>query len=402
MYRPSLEVLEDRLTPSFGWGGYLSEPPPGVEWAPPPPLFADFTSDGILDRLSNSFGWVAVEPGLGDGSFGDPIISDLFAGSLAVADFNGDGRLDVVGANAAVWGPDDAFGGVQLGRGDGTFYGLEYFGVPWDPWAIGTVDVNADGQMDVVIHGNVYDPGYPYSREAFEVLINDGNWPPRPRSLRIGNATVTEGNTGTTAANFTVTLSEASTETVTVAYATGNGDAFAGSDYQAVSGTLTFAPGETSKTITVQVNGDRLGEPNQKFVVNLSNPTNATISDGYSEGTIVDDEPRVRISDVTQSEGLKGQKSLFTFTVTLSAAYDEPVTMSYRTVNGTAKSSEDYLSKSGTLTFAPGETTKTITIEVKGDSKKEANETFYLDLFGLSGNALFTKNRGLGTILNDD
>jgi hypothetical protein len=56
----------------------------------------------------------------------------------------------------------------------------------------------------------------------------------------------------------------------------------------------------------------------------------------------------------------------------------------------------------GTLSFAPGETTKTITIEVKGDSKKEANETFYLDLFGLSTNALFTKSRGLGTILNDD
>jgi len=54
------------------------------------------------------------------------------------------------------------------------------------------------------------------------------------------------------------------------------------------------------------------------------------------------------------------------------------------------------------LTFAPGETTKTITIEVKGDFKKEADKTFFLDLFGLSGNALVTKNRGLGTILNDD
>jgi hypothetical protein len=61
-----------------------------------------------------------------------------------------------------------------------------------------------------------------------------------------------------------------------------------------------------------------------------------------------------------------------------------------------------YVAKSGTLTFAPGETTKTITIEVKGDSKKEANETFYLDLFDNSSNSLFTKNRGIGTILNDD
>jgi len=70
---------------------------------------------------------------------------------------------------------------------------------------------------------------------------------------------------------------------------------------------------------------------------------------------------------------------------------------------GTAKTSEyDYVAKSGTLTFAPGETTKTITIEVKGDNKKEANETYYLDLFGNSGNSLFTKNRGIGTILNDD
>jgi hypothetical protein len=77
--------------------------------------------------------------------------------------------------------------------------------------------------------------------------------------------------------------------------------------------------------------------------------------------------------------------------------------MPFGTVNGTAKTSDsDYVAKTGTLAFAPGETSKTITIEVKGDSKKEANETFYLDLFRNSGNSLFTKNRGLGTIMNDD
>jgi hypothetical protein len=62
----------------------------------------------------------------------------------------------------------------------------------------------------------------------------------------------------------------------------------------------------------------------------------------------------------------------------------------------------DYVAKTVTLTFAPGETTKTITIEVKGDSKREADEMFYQDLSGLSSNALFSKNRGRGTILNDD
>ena len=106
---------------------------------------------------------------------------------------------------------------------------------------------------------------------------------------------------------------------------------------------------------------------------------------------------------MTKAEGRNGHTTLFTFTVTLSAAYDQAVTMSYRTVDGTAKTSDqDYVAKTGTLTFAPGETTKTITIVVNGDSKKATNETFYLDLFGNSGNSLFTKYRGIGTILNDD
>ena len=106
---------------------------------------------------------------------------------------------------------------------------------------------------------------------------------------------------------------------------------------------------------------------------------------------------------MTKKEGNGKKTTLFTFTVTLSAAYDQAVTVSFRTADGTATTSDnDYVAKTGTLTFAPGETSKAITIEVKGDSKKEADETFYLDLFGLSSNALFTNSRGIGTILNDD
>jgi hypothetical protein len=190
---------------------------------------------------------------------------------------------------------------------------------------------------------------------------------------------------------------------VTVHYATADITAVAGSDYTAAAGNVTIPAGQASRTFTVAVKGDRLAEPNETFVVNLTSPTNATIADAQGIGTIVDNEPRISISDVSKKEGKKGDTTLFTFTVTLSAAYDQAVTTSFRTVDGTAKSSDsDYLTKAGTLTFKPGETTKTITIEVKGDSKKEANETFYLDLFGNSGNSLFTKKRGLGTILNDD
>jgi hypothetical protein len=138
-------------------------------------------------------------------------------------------------------------------------------------------------------------------------------------------------------------------------------------------------------------------------VVNLTAATGANITDSQGVGTIVDDEPRISISDVSKLEGKKGKTTQFTFTVTLSAAYDQPVTVSFQTVNGTARTGDnDYVARTGTLTFAPGETTKTITVEVKGDSKREANETFYLDLFELSSNALFTKKRAIGTIWNDD
>jgi hypothetical protein len=216
--------------------------------------------------------------------------------------------------------------------------------------------------------------------------------------------TVTEGNAGTRAATFTVTLSAPYAQPVTVQYATANGTATAGSDYQAArSGTLSIPAGQTMGTITVPVIGDRLPESDETFFVNLSGATNATIADGQAVGTIVDDEPRISINDVTKAEGRKSKTTLFTFTVMLSVPYDQPVTMSFSTVNGTATTGDnDYVGKSGTLTFNPGETTKTITIEVKGDSKREANETFFVDLFGNSSNSWFSKKRGLGTILNDD
>jgi hypothetical protein len=223
------------------------------------------------------------------------------------------------------------------------------------------------------------------------------------RRVSISDATVTEGNTGTRAISFTVTLSAAYDQSVLVAYATGNGTATAGSDYQAVSSTLTFAPGETSKTITILVYGDRVAEPNETFFVNLSPPANAVVTDAQGVGSIADDEPRISIGDVAKTEGKKNQTTLFTFAVTLPVAYDQPVTVSFRTTDGTARTSDgDYIARTGTITFAPGETTKTINIEVKGDNKREADEYFYLDLLGNSTNSLFTKNRGIGTILNDD
>jgi hypothetical protein len=234
---------------------------------------------------------------------------------------------------------------------------------------------------------------------AFEVQPD-----PHPRpSVSIGNASVVEGNVGTASMLFTVTLSAPSPDVVSVDYATADGTATAGSDYAAAAGTLTFLPGETSKTIAVTVLSDRIAEPNETLTANLSNPQMATVAGGAGVGTILDDEPRISIGDVSKPEGRTGSKTQFVFTVTLSAAYDQPVTVSFTTTDGTAAAADrDYVASTGTLTFNPGETTKTITIVVNGDGKREANETFFVDLFGNSTNSLFTRNRGIGTILNDD
>jgi hypothetical protein len=105
---------------------------------------------------------------------------------------------------------------------------------------------------------------------------------------------------------------------------------------------------------------------------------------------------------VTKAEGKKNQSTVFSFVVTLTVPYDQPVTVRYATANGAATAGSDYVATSGTLTFAPGETSKTVNVTVKGDNQKESSETFFVDLSGASMNALIDVVRGIGTILDDD
>ena len=212
--------------------------------------------------------------------------------------------------------------------------------------------------------------------------------------------TVTEGNTGSVSATFTMTLSALSDVDVTVHYATANGSATA-SDYTAASGDAIIPHGQISRTLTVAVTGDRLAEATETFVVNLSAPVNAGIADGQGAGTILDNEPRISINNVAKKEG-NGGTIQFIFTVTLSAAYDQAVTVNYATANGTATAGSDYQAKNGTLTFAPGVTTMTITINVIPDKAQEADETFFVNLSGASSNAFISGAQGIGTILDDD
>jgi chitinase len=193
---------------------------------------------------------------------------------------------------------------------------------------------------------------------------------------------------------------------VTVSYSTANGSAAAGSDYESASGTMTFAAGETSKSISVLVNGDRAGELNETFTVNLGLVAgSAVIADAQGVGTIVDDEPRVGIDSVSKNEGNSGTTQ-FTFTVSLSTASDAAVSLNFATANGSAKSGEDYDSKSGSLSFAAGQTSKTVAVAVKGDRKREAQEVFYLNLSDAVGayipQSWGVNVQGTGVIRNDD
>jgi protocatechuate 3,4-dioxygenase beta subunit len=119
-----------------------------------------------------------------------------------------------------------------------------------------------------------------------------GNWGATTTepAIAVSGFSATEGNSGTSTADFNISLTEASASTITVAYATANGTATAGSDYQATSGTLTFAPGETFKTVSVTILGDTTVEGNETLTLNLSGATNATIDTPSAIGTIVGDD----------------------------------------------------------------------------------------------------------------
>jgi hypothetical protein len=160
-------------------------------------------------------------------------------------------------------------------------------------------------------------------------------------------------------------------------YATANGSATAGSDYTAISGSLAFSPGQTSKTVNVTVAGDITLEPNETFSMNLGGTTTgAKVFDGQGIGTILNDEgPRLQINNASLAEGNSGNRAL-TFTVTLSPASAGPVTVSYATADGTAIAGSDYTAVPLTpLTFSAGQTSKTVSINMIGNARG-ADETF--------------------------
>jgi photosystem II stability/assembly factor-like uncharacterized protein len=212
---------------------------------------------------------------------------------------------------------------------------------------------------------------------------------------------VIEGNSGTTSVTIPVILSAQTSQTITVNYNASGVSATSGVDFTPVSDTLTFAPGETSQTVTVSIIGDTLSEFNEILQLVLSNPVNATVP-FYPTIRILNDDPlpALSISDVMVNEGNGGSAGAV-FNVNLSAPSGRPVTVFFNTANGTALSGSDFVSSSGSVNFPAGQTTRTIAVQVNGDAVVEPNETFLVNLFSAS-NATISKAQGIGTILDDD
>lgn len=287
-----------------------------------------------------------------------------------------------------------------------------------------TVVINSDTKHEspnetfqVVLHDAVGATlGNGQSSLAATATIQDDD--PTP-VISISNATISEGDialggSGTPQKmKFTVTLDRASFEPISVTLKTTDGTASStnNADFVAKEETIIFAPGETSKTFEVDINGDLIGETNEDFTVTLSNvdTAKATISatQGTAKGTINNDDAILRVSDVRIAEGTPTANTENTvkmiFTVTLDrAGKNDLVLVDYASLAGTATLGEDYLSNvNGTLTFHPGETSKTIEIIVKKDATAENDETVQLNLSNAS-NAYIEDGNAIGTIANDE
>jgi methionine-rich copper-binding protein CopC len=193
-------------------------------------------------------------------------------------------------------------------------------------------------------------------------------------SLSINDVSYTETSSASNA-TFTVTLSEASDQDVTVDYASSDVSTTAGSDYTASSGTVTISAGATSATFTVPILVDTLDESNETATVTLSNASNASISDATGTLTIVDDDPvpTLSIDNVSHTESSSAGNA--TFTVTLSEVSGKDVTVDYASSDVSTTAGSDYTAISGTVTILAGNTTASINVPILVDTLDESNET---------------------------
>jgi hypothetical protein len=200
--------------------------------------------------------------------------------------------------------------------------------------------------------------------------------------LSVGATSVQKPSSGTANATFTVTLSPASPNTVTVNYTTNSGSAVAGVDFTSAAATLTFAPGLSTQTVNVTVLASTLHTGDLYFTLNLNTPANAILGQYYNYATIIDptSNPNLTVDDTGVSRPSSGTV-IENFKVRLTPASSNTVTVNFGTQDGSATTGAgDYVANSGTLTFNPGDTSKTIAVTVNGSATSGPDRYMYMNI----------------------
>ena len=271
---------------------------------------------------------------------------------------------------------------------------------------VGDVDPESNETVSVVLTGVIgAQLADPIGKAT--IVEDDGTTPtPPPPTLSIEDDAALEGDSGSGPVSLTVKLSAPSATPVTVNYATVAGTATGGRDFTPVPSTpLTFAPGELTKEIEVQVTGDTYRELTERFNVRLSNPAGATLADGTGKVSILDEEGplTLSVSDAAVTEGNAGTVNLnYTVTLDSAPAAGEVVTVRVGSADGSAVEGQDYDRLAPTtLTFGPGETSRSVSVAVRGDLVDESDEYVLLNA-NRPTNVALADSQGRGQVLDDD
>jgi hypothetical protein len=350
-------------------------------------LNADNKVDVVVANVDRNTITVFLGNGLGALSAGTNFDAEPRPVAPTIADFDGNGTLDLVVANNG-----SSTISFYSGNGAGGLNAPVTYPASVTPNGLAKGDFNLDNKTDLAV----------MSGTAFGVSTLKNVTAPLP-CFSVNNVTVTEGDTGSVNLDFVITLSQASSETVRVNYSLVNETATKGADFANLSARLAFAPGETSKTISVPVFGDLLDEADETFLIQLASASGATILDGEGRGTILDNDPlpSITINDISNAEA----SLLRNFTVTLSAVSGRDVKVDFATANGSATAgvsgTDDYFATSGTLTIPPGQSSGQISVQVFDDSTFEPDENYFVNLSN-PVNATISDAQGQSTIVNND
>ena len=243
------------------------------------------------------------------------------------------------------------------------------------------------------------------SQSTAQLSIFDND--PTP-TLSINDVAIIEGASGANSATFTVTLSAASSFTVTANFATQDSSATAPSDYITTTGQVVFNPGDTTRSIVVMVNGDNAPESHETFLVNLSSAVNASFSDSQGVGTILSDDSSggsitfsSPIYDATEFDGhiilMVNRTGSTSSDVTVDYATSDstPASQSCTTSSGSASAKCDYTSAFGTLRIPAGQASAAIDILITQDYYVEPAETLTITLSNPTGGAVLTGSTSL-------